>query len=159
MLQSKKALNPGYFLRCHGNRDFNFNIFFISFAWYNKLHQRFFQMISQNTYFRLTERLIARASQDAYKSILSHKNITNLKVVWYCEGSKWEFILCIGMLRPLIWIFTKKLVNWLVQPELYHCIGMTTLVSQFTRLILGLRPANESRSYKVTLSLIGWTQT
>ena len=26
-------------------------------------------------------------------------------------------------------------------------------------LILGLRPANERRGYKVTLSLIGWAQT
>ena len=28
-----------------------------------------------------------------------------------------------------------------------------------TRLILGLRPANEKRRYKVTPSLIGWAQT
>ena len=28
-----------------------------------------------------------------------------------------------------------------------------------TRLILGLRPANERRRYKVTTSLIGWAQT
>ena len=28
-----------------------------------------------------------------------------------------------------------------------------------TGLILGLRPANEKRRYKVTTSLIGWTQT
>ena len=27
------------------------------------------------------------------------------------------------------------------------------------RMILGLRPANERRCYKVTLSLIGWAQT
>ena len=27
-----------------------------------------------------------------------------------------------------------------------------------TRLILGLRPANERRRYKVTPSLIGWAQ-
>ena len=29
----------------------------------------------------------------------------------------------------------------------------------FTCLILGLRPANERRRYKVTPSLIGWAQT
>ena len=30
---------------------------------------------------------------------------------------------------------------------------------EITGLILGLRPANERRRYKVTPSLIGWTQT
>ena len=30
---------------------------------------------------------------------------------------------------------------------------------QYPGLILGLRPANESRRYKVTPSLIGWVQT
>ena len=30
---------------------------------------------------------------------------------------------------------------------------------QYTGLILGLRPANERRRYKVTPSLIGWAQT
>ena len=30
---------------------------------------------------------------------------------------------------------------------------------EYTRLILGLRPANERRRYKVTSSLIGWAQT
>ena len=29
---------------------------------------------------------------------------------------------------------------------------------QYTGLILGLRPANERRRYKVTTSLIGWAQ-
>ena len=32
-------------------------------------------------------------------------------------------------------------------------------IDKFTGLILGLRPANERRRYKVTTSLIGWTQT
>ena len=30
---------------------------------------------------------------------------------------------------------------------------------EYTGLILGLRPANERRCYKVTPSLIGWAQT
>ena len=32
-------------------------------------------------------------------------------------------------------------------------------VDKLTWLILGLRPANERRRYKVTRSLIGWAQT
>ena len=35
----------------------------------------------------------------------------------------------------------------------------TLLGRHISRLILGLRPANEIRRYKVTPSLIGWTQT
>ena len=53
----------------------------------------------------------------------------------------------------------------------YICISMLQLVTFpewrqdwewslcNTGLILGLHPANEKRSYKVTLSLIGWAQT
>ena len=33
------------------------------------------------------------------------------------------------------------------------------IIQQTTGLILGLRPANERRRYKVTPSLIGWAQT
>ena len=35
----------------------------------------------------------------------------------------------------------------------------TPLYHMYTGLILGLRPANERRRYKVTPSLIGWAQT
>ena len=34
-----------------------------------------------------------------------------------------------------------------------------TLTYQWPGLILGLRPANERRRYKITPSLIGWPQT
>ena len=34
-----------------------------------------------------------------------------------------------------------------------------SIVITCTGLILGLRPANERRRYKVTPSLIGWAQT
>ena len=37
-------------------------------------------------------------------------------------------------------------------------IKMYSSVVHFTGLILGLRPANESRRYFVTTSLIGWAQ-
>ena len=35
----------------------------------------------------------------------------------------------------------------------------TSLQKTSTELILGLRPANEGRRYRVTPSLIGWAQT
>ena len=38
------------------------------------------------------------------------------------------------------------------------CIHMNTCDHIATELILGLRPANERRRYKVTSSLIGWVQ-
>ena len=38
-------------------------------------------------------------------------------------------------------------------------ILLSYIVYAFTGLILGLRPANERRRYKVTTSLIGWAQT
>ena len=37
-----------------------------------------------------------------------------------------------------------------------HCLGANLESALY---ILGLCPANEKRSYKVTLSLIGWAQT
>ena len=41
-----------------------------------------------------------------------------------------------------------------------HLLGNNELLyNLFPGLILGLRPANERRRYKVTPSLIGWAQT
>ena len=37
--------------------------------------------------------------------------------------------------------------------------SMKAVVQHDAKLILGLRPANERRCDKVTLSLIGWAQT
>ena len=38
-------------------------------------------------------------------------------------------------------------------------LGLILSPVYINRLILGLRPANERRHYKVTASLIGWAQT
>ena len=39
------------------------------------------------------------------------------------------------------------------------CVEYKYNIPYITRLILGLRPANERGRYKVTPSLIGWVQT
>ena len=39
------------------------------------------------------------------------------------------------------------------------CVDYQSNIPYITRLILGLRPANERRRYKVTPSVIGWVQT
>ena len=46
-------------------------------------------------------------------------------------------------------------------PMLQHikCVTLYTCTYMYTELILGSRPANERRRYKVTPSLIGWAQT
>ena len=36
---------------------------------------------------------------------------------------------------------------------------LTLVKAMYSELIVGLRPANERRRYKVTPSLIGWVQT
>ena len=46
-----------------------------------------------------------------------------------------------------------------VRLQLGNSILPTSQWDTVLRRILGLRPANEKRRYKVTLSLIGWAQT
>ena len=47
----------------------------------------------------------------------------------------------------------------LYRQDLMRCIHLAHTGIAFTGLILGLRPANQRRRYKVTPSLIGWAQT
>ena len=46
------------------------------------------------------------------------------------------------------------LIEWMIV-----VVGMGADVGYAAGLILGLRPANERRRYKVTPSLIGWAHT
>ena len=49
---------------------------------------------------------------------------------------------------------------WAISSPTYHWIPCSRCRDRLiTRLILGFRPANERRRYKVTSSLIGWAQT
>ena len=52
------------------------------------------------------------------------------------------------------------LQNMLISPRVLDC-EKPPHIQDYDRpgLILGLRPANERRRYKVTPSLIGWVQT
>ena len=45
------------------------------------------------------------------------------------------------------------------RPSAHHWLQCFVGFLPCSGLILGLRPANERRRYKVTLSLIGWAQT
>ena len=58
------------------------------------------------------------------------------------------------VLRPKYFV-GKNLVIIIIIP--YSC--WCSEPHKSARLILGLCPANERRRYKVTLSLIGWSQT
>ena len=67
------------------------------------------------------------------------------------------------MLRPLGFFFCKNCTQnaFLIKAILVHIWSML-FEEHFIGihgLILGLRPANERRRYKVTPSLIGWAQT
>ena len=59
----------------------------------------------------------------------------------------------VGYIELYVWFSSSfDVVNWYVT-------GPYQVVFVLPGLILGLRPANERRCYKVTPSLIGWAQT
>ena len=56
-------------------------------------------------------------------------------------------------------INNNHLINVLQDPETERKTSFVWNPDQYSRLILGLRPANERRCYFVATSLIGWAQT
>ena len=69
----------------------------------------------------------------------------------------------IGQVKWMLWTnkISWELSLWWVSGEILYCTAPMVQFSTChdTRLVLGFRPANERRRYKVTPSLIGWGQT
>ena len=79
--------------------------------------------------------------------------------------SDWIIIHKIKILQKCLQNFSCEIINHIFFMQVQKCKFLQDLDYELinllwnTRLILGLRPANERRRYKVTPSPIGWAQT
>ena len=62
------------------------------------------------------------------------------------------------MIKFLLYFTEFLCYEWTIDGQ-HPCSAATSDYTYISGLILGLRPANEKRRYKVTPSLIGWAQT
>ena len=103
-----------------------------------------------------------------WKIVVKHHKMLSAQFVVLCKPCKLKpkpkhdnaltnvLLICLMCFRGLWYLFVVSLdfviYNQIV-PVCFYCTTMDT------GLILGMRPANERRRFKVTPFLIGWTQT